>query len=89
MKYIFDYNKKVSEFLSSLGIENTIGKDGYLEVDRTSMVQNAGKFKDEEDSYKFVLQMVRDYLNDENLYLCWGGRTDIVYGLEVYQKKLV
>ena len=79
-----EYNNQIVQFLTDLGIV-AIAEKPYktISISRDSMVQAIGGGEDE--SYKQVLSMIREYMPD-NLYIAWVSKDDDNYYLEVNKR---
>ena len=77
------YNQQILDFLAKEGIK-TYDFEGIVAIDRTSMVQYA-KGLDENDSYTYVLELIKEQLPN-NLMVMWAGRNDDWMGIDVYER---
>lgn len=89
MQHTNEYNESIKAMLDGLGIKCAI-VEGYLTVDRTSMVQNAspGGIDGEDEAYRCVLELIREHVSAINskTWIAWTGRTDDWLIPDVYIK---
>jgi hypothetical protein len=78
------HDTTIMKMLVAHHIEHTHVSPGVMTVDRTSMCQAIGY--SEGDCYAFVLELIREVVNDDTCYVAWSGRSDDHLMVEVQRR---
>jgi hypothetical protein len=75
------YDGDISKMLTRWGIKHERVEAAVMTVDRTSIVRAIDY--NEEACYQFVLELIREAVNDNTCYVAWSGRSDDHLTVEV------
>ncbi len=84
------FNPLITKALTDMGVKFEESKDGFITVDRTSMVR-AFPHGDEFKSYESTMDLIKTVLptDRKECFISWSGRTDEWLGVSVntYNRK--
>lgn len=69
------FNPLITNALKEMGVKFDENEEGFITVDRTSMVQIFPD-NDEFASYTHTMDLIKSVLSNSECYVSWQGRTD-------------